>query len=233
MKTIGIIAALDEEISAILSELQVASVKKIVNVDFHMGSLYGNNVVAVRCGIGKVNAAACAQVLIDLYAVDLIINIGVAGAIHKDLEVCDVVISSAFAYHDFDATAFGYARGAVPGMGFTDFEADSELVEMVIKASREVAKDAKIYVGKISSGDQFVASRELKKFIWDNFHAMCAEMEGAAIAHVCYLNKMPFVAIRSISDKADDFANETYKKFLATAIKNTTDIAKKVAETIS
>jgi adenosylhomocysteine nucleosidase len=224
---------MDEEIAAILSEMQVASVKKIVNVDFHMGSLYGNNAVAVRCGIGKVNAAVCAQILIDLYAVDFIINIGVAGAIHKDLEICDVVISSGFTYHDFDATAFGYARGEVPGMGFTDFEADSELAEIVLKAGREVVKDAKIYVGKISSGDQFVASRDLKKFIWDNFHAMCAEMEGAAIAHVCYLNKIPFTAIRSISDKADDYANDAYKKNMETAIKNTSDIAKKVAEIIN
>jgi adenosylhomocysteine nucleosidase len=224
---------MDEEVAAILSEMQVASVKKIVNVDFHIGNLFGNKAVVVRCGIGKVNAAICAQTLINLYAVDLIINIGVAGAIHKDLEICDIIISSGFVYHDFDATAFGYPRGAVPGMGFTEFESDPELVEIVKKASLEVVKNAKVYTGRISSGDQFVASRDLKTFIWDNFRAMCAEMEGAAIAHACYLNKIPFVAIRSISDKADDFANETYKKHMETAIKNTSDIAKKVVETIN
>lgn len=228
MKTIGIIGAMDEEIDILKSKIEIISAKNIVGVDFYMGKMYGNNIVIVRSGIGKVNAAICTQVLIDMYGVDYIINTGVAGSIFKELEIGDVVVSDDLLYHDFDTTAVGEALGVIPRMSCSFFKADEELIRIAREAGKIVLTTNKMHVNRIVSGDQFVASSDAKHNIWNNFKAYCVEMEGAAIAHTCFLNKIPFVVIRSISDKADSKANISYDTFVKSAAKKSSDIVEEM-----
>lgn len=218
MKTIGIIGAMEEEIENIKPYIDIISTKNIVGLDFYMGKMDGNNVVLVRSGIGKVNATVCSQVLIDLYAVDYIINLGVAGAINKDLKIGDVVIATDTMHHDMDTTFFGDELGIIPRMEESNFKADEELNEIALKASNEVAENNKVVTGRIVSGDQFLCDAEKKNKIWSHFKAFCVDMESAAIGQTCYLNKIPFAIIRSISDNSDE-ENEYENFFKDSAIK--------------
>lgn len=224
MKTIGIIGAMEEEVLSIKSQMDIISVKNIIGLDFYMGKMSGNNAVLVRSGIGKVNAAICAQVLIDLYAVDYIINVGVAGSVSKELEIGDIVISKDAVYHDFDTSVFGDPIGTIPRMNESYFPADEELIKIAHDAAAETAVENSVVLGRIASGDQFVSSSEVKSNIWSNFKAFCVEMEGTAVAHTCYLNKIPFVIIRSISDKAEEGTTNNYEQFF----KDSAEIAAKI-----
>ena len=223
MKTIGIIGAMDEEIAFIKEIAEIVSAKNILGLDFYITKFGGNSVIIVKCGIGKVNAAACTQVLIDHFAVDCVINVGVAGAIYKELNIGDIVVSSDALQHDMDVSALGDPVGTIPRMAESRFKADSELIEKAVEAGNAL-EGHKVFTGTVASGDQFIASAEAKNRIWNNFKAYCAEMEGAAIAHVCYLNKMPFVIIRSISDKADEQADMSFEEFTKIAAKNSSVI---------
>jgi len=223
LKTIGIIGAMDEEIAFIKEIAEIVSAKNILGLDFYITKFGGNSVIIVKCGIGKVNAAACTQVLIDHFAVDCVINVGVAGAIYKELNIGDIVVSSDALQHDMDVSALGDPVGTIPRMAESRFKADSELIEKAVEAGNAL-EGHKVFTGTVASGDQFIASAEAKNRIWNNFKAYCAEMEGAAIAHVCYLNKMPFVIIRSISDKADEQADMSFEEFTKIAAKNSSVI---------
>lgn len=231
MKTVGIIGAMEEEVTNIKDDLDIISAKNINGLDFYMGKLYGNNVVVVRSGIGKVNAAICAQVLIDLYAVDCIINVGVAGAISKDLNIGDIVVSEDAVHHDFDTTIFGDPIGVISRMEESFFKADDELIEKALTAAKKESSN-NVYKGRIASGDQFISTSEAKSKIWNNFKALCAEMEGAAIAHTCYLNKIPFVIIRSISDKAEEGNPINYEQFFRDSAITAEKIVKNMIEII-
>lgn len=211
MKTIGIIGAMEEEIENIKPYIDIISTKNIVGLDFYMGKMGGNNVVLVRSGIGKVNAAVCSQVLIDLYAVDYIINVGVAGAINKDLKIGDVVIATDTMHHDMDTTYFGDDIGIIPRMEESAFKADNELIEIALKSSYDVLENNNVVTGRIVSGDQFLCDIEKKNRIWSHFKASCVDMESAAIGQACYLNKIPFCIIRSISDNSDE--DNQYENF--------------------
>lgn len=213
MRTIGIIGAMEEEIEYLKNKADIISAKNIIGLDFYMGTMNGNSVVLVRSGIGKVNAALCTQILIDMYAVDCIINVGVAGAVEKDLEIGDIVISSDAVEHDFDTSPLGDPVGFISRMNITYFKADRELIETAMETAARILPNAKIKEGTIASGDQFIADSSKRNYIKTSFGADCAEMEGAAVAHACYLNKLPFVIIRSISDKADDSSNSDYPSF--------------------
>lgn len=228
MKTVGIIGAMEEEIDILKSKIEMVAAKNIVGVDFYMGKLHGKNIIIVRSGIGKVNAAICTQVLIDMYGVDYVINTGVAGSISKELEIGDIVVSDDLVYHDFDTTAVGDQIGVIPRMSCSFFKADEELIRIAKETSKTVLDKNKMYVGRIASGDQFVASKETKAHIWNNFKAYCVEMEGAAIAHTCFLNKIPFVVIRSISDKADSKATVSFDTFVKMAAKKSSDIVEEM-----
>jgi adenosylhomocysteine nucleosidase len=213
MKTIGIIGAMDEEVSYLKSLLEMVSVKNILGMDFAIGKMASKSVVIVRSGIGKVNAAICAQVLVDMYGVDYIINTGVAGALGKGISVGDIVISKDLVHHDFDSTAFGgYEPGEIPRLNKVFFEADEDLIEIALKASAEAAPNSKAYTGRIASGDQFISSNEQKEKIISRFKPLCVEMEGAAIAQTAYLNKIPFIVIRAMSDSSEDGAAASYEK---------------------
>lgn len=228
MSTIGIIGAMEEEVVNIKSDLEIISTKNIIGLDFYMGKMSGNNVIIVRSGIGKVNAAICAQILIDLYAVDYIINVGVAGAISRELNIGDVVVSSDTVHHDFDTSKFGDPVGVISRMDESFFKADETLIALAGEAFEKLNTENKLYVGRIASGDQFISGQEQKNKIWLNFKPLCVEMEGAAIAHTCYLNKIPFVIIRSISDRADEAAEVSFDKF----VQHAADISAKVVQNI-
>lgn len=210
---IGIIGAMAEEVSELKASLQDAKVTKIARMEFCEGSFGNTDVVVVQSGIGKVNAAACAQILINHFGVTHVMNTGVAGSLNAKIDIGDIVVSTDAMYHDVDATIFGYAKGEVPQVGTASFVADEMLRKAAVEAVKEAAPDIHVFEGRVVSGDQFISSREVKNHIRDTFQGDCTEMEGAAIAQVAYINEVPFVIIRAISDKADDSGQEAYGVF--------------------
>ena len=226
MRTVGIIGAMEAEVALLKSKLDIISAKQVAGIDFYLGKLAGKNVVVARCRVGKVNAAMCAQILIDMYGVDCIINVGVAGAVANELNIADVVISSDLVQHDFDTTGVGDEPYMNPSISESFFAAEQWLVELAKASCEAVLTDNKAYVGRIATGDQFIMCNDVKARIWNDLGGACVEMEGAAIAQVCYLNNIPFVVIRSISDKADDSAHVVFEEFVHEAA----DISAKVVE---
>ncbi|MBQ9519845.1 MAG: 5'-methylthioadenosine/adenosylhomocysteine nucleosidase [Firmicutes bacterium] len=229
--TIGIICAIEAEIQAVKEYVNVISAKNIAGLDFYMGTMSGQNVVLVRSGMGKVNAAVCTQILIDMYPVDMIINVGIAGAIAPDLKIGDIVISDDLVQHDVDATAIGDEPGALFGSETTYLKADDQLDKFTYMAAEELGYS--ISIGRIASGDQFISSPEAKERIWKTFKAKCCEMEGAAIAQTCFLNKIPFTVIRAISDNADEGTEINYERFMRESALKAACLVKKILELIS
>lgn len=229
MNKIGIIGAMDLEVDALKSEMQVSNIVKRASMEFYEGTLNSTNVVIVRSGIGKVNAALCAQILIDLFEVTHIINTGVAGSLNADLDIGDILVSTDAVHHDMNVTVFGYQLGEVPQMGVREFPADKHMIEVAMETCKEVNPDITVRSGRVASGDQFISDKATKQFIIENFNGDCAEMEGASIAHAAYLSNIPFVIIRAISDKADDSAEMDYPTFEREAAKHS---AKLVANMI-
>jgi len=231
MKTIGVIGAMEEEICELKAKIDIISTKNIVGIDFFMGKLGAKSIVLVRCGIGKVNAAMCAQILIDMYAVDCIVNIGVAGGVGKGVKIGDIIVSADLVYHDFDVTAFGHAPGYIPRLNMLSFDADEYLSGLGKETAEEITAKtaADVHVGRVASGDVFVAENNKKTEIAKTFDALCVEMEGAAIGHVCVLNKIPFVVIRIISDNADEVAKISFNEFVKGAAEISADIVEKMA----
>lgn len=221
---IGIIGAMDIETERLKNQMDVLGVREIAGMSYFSGTLEGQSVVVVTCGVGKVNAAACTQILLSEFKVDAIINTGVSGAIHSSLNVGDVVISTDCMEHDFDCTGFGYAYGVIPRMDNSVFQADEQLVQAAYEACATSDLNVNYVKGRIVSGDQFVSSAERKQFIEENFSAYTTEMEGAAIAHVCHLSKLPFVIIRAMSDKADGSAHVNFDEFALKAAENSNRI---------
>lgn len=215
---IGIIGAMQEEVTLLQEEMAVEETVEKAGMVFYKGELCGQKVVIVKSGIGKVNAALCAQILVDLFQVSTLINTGIAGSLDAQIDIGDMVISTDAVQHDMDASIFGDPVGQIPRMDTFSFPADEKLVELAKKVNEEENPDIRTFTGRIVSGDQFVSSAEVKEKIVSNFHAMCTEMEGAAIAHAAYLNKVSCVIIRAISDKADNSAVMDYPEFERQAI---------------
>ena len=213
MKKIGIIGAMELEIEALKGRMDIRRTEEKASMEFLEGTLNKTEVVIVRSGIGKVNAALCTQILCDLFQVSHIINTGVAGSLKNEIDIGDIVVSTDALHHDVDVRIFGYPLGEVPQMGCLAFPADEHLSQLAETCCKEVNSDISVYQGRIVSGDQFISDRKVKDGIVDNFHGYCVEMEGASIAHAAYLNHVPFVIIRAISDKADDSAELDYPTF--------------------
>ncbi|MBQ9263489.1 MAG: 5'-methylthioadenosine/adenosylhomocysteine nucleosidase [Clostridia bacterium] len=209
----GIIGAMDEEVATLKEALTEETVQTVAGMEFHEGKLDGIDVVVVKCSVGKVNAAACAQILISVFDVDRIINTGVAGSLDASIDIGDIVVSTDAVQHDMDATALGFARGEIPYSDVSVFPADEEMRKSAVEAVKAVAPDIHAFEGRVCSGDQFIASHEQKDAIISAFGGLCCEMEGAAIAQVCCLNETPYVIIRAISDKADDSEEMSYIEF--------------------
>ena len=220
MNHIGIIGAMEEEVKCLKDKLVLSEVVKKASMEFYQGTLNGKDIVVVQSGIGKVNAAICAQILVDDFQVEAIINTGIAGGLVNHVEIGDIVISKDVLHHDMDATGFGYEVGVIPRMDTSIFEADTTLAELAKQVCEKVNTDISAHIGRIVTGDQFISSKERKTWLLDTFHGFCAEMEGAAIAQVAHVNHLPFLIVRAISDKADNSACEDYPKFEKKAIEH-------------
>ncbi len=212
MTKLGIIGAMQEEVETLLALTENKKERCKAGSVFYEGQLEGLDVVIVQCGVGKVNAAMCTQVLCDLFEVTHLVNTGIAGSLCADLDIGDLLISSDAMYHDVDATHFGYPFGKVPGMDTTTFPADKDMMDFAFAAA-EAVNPGHTKIGRVASGDQFVAEKELKNKIIASTQGLCTEMEGAAIAQTAYRNGIPFVILRAISDKADDSAQMDYPTF--------------------
>lgn len=226
---LGIIGAMDEEVAKIKEHMTEIEVESKASMDFYKGLLNGKEAVVVRSGIGKVNAAICTQILADDFHVDAVINTGIAGSLNKDINIGDIVLSTDTLEHDMDAVSFGYPLGQIPRMDTLSFQADEKLRKAAMDACQKVLPNITAFEGRIVSGDQFVSSKEKKDWLVENFGGYCTEMEGAAIAHAAYLNRVPFLIIRAISDKADDSASMDYPTFEAMAIQNSVTLILEMA----
>lgn len=218
--TIGIIGAMEEEVALLKDAMTVKETVEYASMTFRKGILCGKYVVVVKSGIGKVNAGVCAQILVDKFNVEVLINTGIAGSLDASIDIGDMVISTDLVEHDMDASIFGDPVGQIPRMDTFSFPADPVLIEKAVAANGEANPDIKTFTGRIVSGDQFVSSPEVKERLVSNFQARCTEMEGAAIAHTAYLNKVSCVIIRAISDKADNSASVDYPTFERKAIEH-------------
>lgn len=218
IKKIGIIGAMEEEVEALRAKMEAPKKLTKASMDFYAGTLNGMEAVIVRSGIGKVNAGICTQILADLFEVDAVINTGIAGSLKAEINIGDIVVSSDALQHDVDATGFGYEPGVIPRMETSCFAADKNLMEAAKAACEEAVPEIQVFTGRVVSGDQFISDRAVKDRITSQFGGMCTEMEGAAIAQAAYLNHIPFVIIRAISDKADDSASVDYPAFERQAI---------------
>lgn len=209
---VGIIGAMDVEVAHLIHKMDDVSEEMHSGMEFHSGKLGGVDVVVSQCRVGKVNAAICAQIMIDVFGATHLINTGVAGSLDARMDIGDIVVSTDAIYHDVDVTNFGYDPGQVPGMP-TAYPADEGLRRLMVSAVREAAPDINVFEGRVASGDQFVRDDSVKSRVASDFGALCCEMEGAAIAQACYLNNVPFAIIRAISDKADGSDSELYPIF--------------------
>lgn len=201
------------EVETLKAHMTTTKITTKAHMEFHEGTLNGTPVVIVRSGVGKVNAALCVQILADLFGVTAIINTGVG----RFPDGCPghrrYPVSRDALHHDGDATIFGYKPGEVPQLGCREFIADEHLAQVAVSTCKEVNPDIHVHTGRVVSGDQFISSKEVKTRLIQEFQGDCAEMEGASIAHGAYLNDIPFVIIRAISDKADDSAEMDYPTF--------------------
>ena len=199
---IGIIGAMDVEVEHLKAELADARTERVAGTDFCSGRLGEKDVVVVKCGIGKVNAGICAQVLADHFGCTHLVNTGVAGSLDADrLDIGDLVVSTDCVEHDFTVAPLGYAPGLIPGREHPEFVADAELRDAALAAAAAVAPEVRALPGRVASGDQFISAEEDRRRIVDTFGAFCCEMEGAAIAQAAEANGVPFVVVRAISDK--------------------------------
>lgn len=220
MDKIGIIGAMELEVEELKSKMQTKQVVEKAGMKFFEGTLNGKEVVIVQSGIGKVNAGMCTQILVDKFEIDAVINTGVAGSLRAEINIGDIVVSTDACEHDMDVRPLGYELGIIPQMKTSFFEADKTLIKAACEVCREVNPDIDVYEGRVVSGDQSISDNAVKETLINTFHGSCAEMEGAAIAHAAYLNEVPYVVIRAISDKADGSAQMDYPEFERAAAKH-------------
>lgn len=224
---IGIIFAMNEELNALKKYLTINKTNKIYDLEFIEGTINDISCVLVECGIGKVNAARCTQVLIDNYKLDYVLNIGVAGGVDTSLKIGDIVVGERLVQHDFDITAFDHEKGYIPNIGDKFIDASKELIELSKKSNNLVK------YGVIASGDIFCTEVKMSNKINNKFNALCVEMEGAAVAQVCFLCNVPFLIIRSISDVPNNDNQITFDEFLLEASDKVADYLVKMLHNIN
>ena len=215
---IGIIGAMEDEVRELYGMMEDRKCENIGRWKVYEGKLSGKDAVIIRSGIGKVNMAACTQMLIDRFGIDMLINTGVAGSLDAAINIGDIVISTDCIQHDMDAVAFGYDHGVIPQMDTSVFVADKESADKAYAVCKEVNPETGVSFGRVLSGDVFVADKARKDWLVSEFNGKCTEMEGAAMAQVAYINNVPFLVLRAISDKADGSANMDYGQFEKQAI---------------
>ncbi len=222
-RNVAVIGAMNEEIDRFLQGMENVITSEKSGVQFFRGKLEGREIILCKSGVGKVNAAITTQVLIDHYKAGRVIFTGVAGALDPSLDIGDIVISSDAQYHDIDASALGFKKGEIPFAAHSVFPADPEMIEIALQSSRE-ADHCKVIMGRVLSGDQFIADAEKVKELHQSMGGACTEMEGAAVAHVCHQNKIPFVIVRSMSDRADGSAHVNFAEFTQLAAERSYEI---------
>lgn len=219
---IGIIGAMDVEVENLKNKIEDKKIDVISGIEFVSGKIEGKEVVVAKCGIGKVFAAICAEAMIIKFNPDYIINTGVAGTLTTELSIGDVAISNELCQHDMDTSPIGDPKGLLSGINIIKIPADEKLITLAEKVIDE--QNINFKRGIIASGDQFIASKAQKDFIVSEFSAIACEMEGASIAHVCYVNNVKFLVLRAISDSADNSSHMDYPVFLDMASKNSTKV---------
>lgn len=230
-ETIGLIGAMDEEIELLLAEMEHGHSVTKAGITYVQGNWQGKKIVVCRSGVGKVNAAITTQILIDHFGVTSVVFTGVAGALDPSLNIGDFVISSTCMQHDMDVTPLGFERGVIPYQAVSDFPADQRLIELAEEACQDFSA-GKYMIGKVLSGDQFIASRETVHQLYEQLNGACAEMEGAAVAQACYMNGVPYVVIRSMSDKADGSAHANFAEFTVEASRRSHGIVSRMVGSI-
>lgn len=211
---IGIIGAMQVEVEGIKSELTGDVTRKTIGGrEFVSGKVGNVDVVVCQSGVGKVNMAMATQGLIDEYKPDYVLNTGIAGSLDAKIDIGDVVLATEAVEHDMHVGDFGYPKGQVPGLDVLAFPCDEKLRKLAKDSCEKVNPDIKVFEGRVLTGDIFVSASDVKKGLIDEFHGLCTEMEGAALAHVAYLNKIPCLILRVISDKADNSATVDYPTF--------------------
>lgn len=222
---IGIICAMNLEVEGILNLMKKEEEITRFGMTFYRGRMGDSEIVAVECGVGKVNAAICTQLMIDMFAPECIINSGVAGSLSKEVSVGDVVIATSAVQHDYDTTGLGEPRAmlTVAGVNIINFEADESLSER-LAAAAEKLENTRVFRGVIATGDEFVHSTERRLALGEEFSALACEMEGGAIAHVCYRAQIPFCILRSISDDLCQNTSMSFDEFKVMAAKKTVDV---------
>ena len=223
MSLTGIIGAMEEEVAALKGEMTNVDARRKAGMEFLRGTLCGREVVVVRSGIGKVNAGLCTQILADDYGVSAVINTGIAGSLQAEINIGDIVVSTDALQYDVHVEAFGYAPGQIPRM-------DPELAGLAETVCREVNPEIGVHRGRVVSGDCFISDRGVKEDLRKTYAGSCAEMEGAAIAQAAYLNGIPYVILRAISDKADDSATVDYEEFEQMAIRHCVNLVRGMLE---
>ena len=219
---IGIIGAMEPEVVSLIAALEEKNCETVSGVTFHTGKIAGKTVAIARCGIGKVFAAICAEIMILKYSPDLLVNTGVGGGLAPDLGTGDIIIAHSLCQHDMDTSAIGDPKGLVSGINMIYFESDSRARDILLSAAEGLGLKARL--GRIASGDKFIASKEDKDRIKADFSADACEMEGCAVAQVAYVNGTPFAVVRAISDSADGEATMDYPTFLPIAARNSTNL---------
>lgn len=226
---IGVIGAMEEEVELLRNQLANTSVREIANSEFTTGTYKGQELILLKSGIGKVNAAMTTTILMQEFKPDLVLNIGSAGGFDEELEVGAVVISDEVRHHDVDATVFGYELGQVPQMPAA-YIANKELIELAVQAVDEIGEHQHA-VGFIATGDSFMSDPERVALVKQQFPEMkAAEMEAAAVAQVCFQYDTAFVVIRALSDIAGKESSVSFDEFLPVAAKHSTEIVLRVIE---
>lgn len=227
-RKIGLIGAMEEEVAILKENMEQQKEMTKAGMTFIQGKLWGTDTVVVVSGIGKVNMAVCTQILIDTYQINTVINTGVAGSLNSALDIGDIVLSRCAQQHDMDVSPLGDPVGIIPRMEQSVFPADETLISLAKSACEKANPDIHCHIGKVVSGDQFIADAEKKKTLIQTFQGDCAEMEGAAMAQVAYLNRVPFLIIRAISDKADHSGHMDYSAFARQAIVHTVNLLREL-----
>ena len=225
---IGIIGAMVPEVEAIIAALDNHECECVSGIDFHTGKIGDRTVAVAKCGIGKVFAAICAEIMILKYSPDLLVNTGVGGALAKGLKTGDIVIADSLCQHDMDTSPIGDPKGLVSGINVIYFEADKRAAEILLDSAAELGLTARL--GRIATGDKFIACAADKDRIIADFSADACEMEGCAIAQTAFVNNTPFAVVRAISDSADGEATMDYPTFLGIASRNSTNLTLSLIE---
>lgn len=222
---IGIICAMDLEVEGVIALMKETEKTSVDGIDFYKGVFGNSEIVAAQCGVGKVNAAICTRMMIDLYRVDAVINSGVAGALSTQVSVGDVVIATSAVQHDYDTTALGEPRGMITcaGENVINFPADEALSDKLFAAAQNL-ENTKVFKGVVATGDEFVHEAQRRLAIGEEFSALACEMEGGAIAHVCHRANVPWSILRSISDDLTNNTSMSFDEFKFMAAKKTVEV---------